>query len=80
LMFDLVPLAGSRREVRDLQRHPQFIRQLLQFDLSQPDPPPVVSARVCGDVEAVGAGVLLRAHLMPPLAQALHGEFRRVMT
>jgi hypothetical protein len=48
-MFDLVPLAGSRREVAYRNAQPGFIGQLLQFDFPEPQARTVAAARVGGD-------------------------------
>ena len=42
-MFDLVPLAGARREMADRERRSQLIGQGLQRHLPQPRPVPVAA-------------------------------------
>ena len=78
-MLDLVPLAGARREVADLQRQAQVVGQLLQRHLPQPAAAAVAAAAVGGDQQFAGLGEAPAAHLLPPAADAVGGELGRVV-
>ncbi len=60
-MLDLVPLAGARREVTDLDRHPCLVGQALQLDLPQARRIAVGTTAVCGDRQRAGVRVALPA-------------------
>lgn len=65
-MLDLVPPAGSGREVTDGHLQPGFRGERREFRVSQPVAVAVVPARVCGDQHPVGARILLASRLALP--------------
>ena len=73
-VFDLVPLAGARREVTDLHRESEFISQMLQLQTPQGYAVSVAAAAVSGDQQAPGPGVHRAPYLQPPAPNALHRE------
>src|SRR5579883_2790098 len=78
-MLDLVPLAGSRREVADVDREAELVREPLQFVLPDVRPIAVAAARVGGDEQVSRLGVALAAHLLPPRRDRGDREDRRVV-
>src|SRR3984957_14508430 len=78
-MLDLVPLAGSGREMMDLDGYTQFIGQALQFELPQSHARTVRSAAVGGDDQAPREWVANPADLSPPTADRLNREGRGVV-
>src|SRR5271165_2102392 len=77
-MLDLVPLAGSRREVTDRDLQPGFVGQLLQLQFPQPHSRPVAPSAVRRDQKLSGIGVHLPTHHAPPSPDALDRERRCV--
>src|SRR6202041_188305 len=78
-MLDLVPLAGSRREMMDLDGYAQLIGQALQFELPQSHARTVRSAAVGGDDQPTRERVANLADLSPPTADRLNRESRGVV-
>jgi len=78
-VFDLVPLAGARRQVVDGDLKAKLVGQALQLALPQPHPRAVAATAVGGDDQPCGAGVARPAHVLPPAAYGLHRERRRVV-
>ena len=50
-VLDLVPLAGARRKVRDMDGQVEIIRQPLEFGFPQPDPAAVTAATIGCDIQ-----------------------------
>ena len=73
-MLDLVPLAGSGRQVANRDGQLELVGQLLQLDLPQPHTIAVAAAAVGGDQQPPGGGVALPAHGSPPSADRADGE------
>src|SRR5450759_296281 len=78
-MFDLVPLAGSRRIVAHRDRHADLIAQSLKLHLPCPLPTAVPTATVSADQEPSRFAVVPPAIHTPPPPDTLDGEFRRFM-
>src|SRR3954447_5819704 len=78
-VFDLVPLAGTRREVADGHAQPGLVREALQRDLPQPRAAAVAAAPVGGDEQVGGTGVGGGAHLLPPAADGGNRQLRGVV-
>jgi len=78
-MLDLVPFAGSRREVAHLDGQSQAGRQALQCDLPQTAPAAIASSAIGCDQQRVGMRIAFDAHLVPPAADGLHRELRGVV-
>src|SRR3990172_3544088 len=75
-MLDLVPLAGSGREVADGDRQPALVGEPLQLGLPQTGAVAVRAAAVGGDRQALGVGVALVSELLPPPLDRGDGELR----
>ena len=73
-MLDLVPFAGPRREVADVDGQAQLARQVLQRDFPEPAAAAVAAAAIGGDQQLAGAGVARRTHLTPPATDRFDGE------
>ena len=67
-MFDLVPLAGSRRKVAHVDVQPRVISQLLQFFLPGTCPVPVAAACICCDEKVRRTRLGWQTHRFPPLS------------
>ncbi len=78
-MLDFVPFAGAGRKVTDLDQHAQFVSELLQLNFPQAHAVAVTATAVGGDQQAPRRRVEWLAHLVPPPADALDGEGRRVV-
>ncbi len=78
-MFDLVPLARSRREMANGNGQTRFVRQLLQFQFPQPQPPAVAAAAIGRDEQVPRLGIQLAAFGAPPTANGCDGESAGVM-
>ena len=78
-MLDLVPLAGTRREMTNRNRPVQLVNQPLQSYLPQPAATTVTATAICRNQEFMGWLVTQASHLLPPAADALDGEFRGIM-
>ena len=78
-VFDFVPFAGPRREMTDMDRHRQCIRQVLQRDLPQAATAAVAAAAISGHEQLFGGGMSLHAHLLPPAMNGRDREPRGVV-
>lgn len=78
-VLDLVPLAGSRREVADADGDTELVREPLQLVLPEMRSVAVAAARVGGDEDLACLRVPLRADLVPPRGDRRDREDRRVM-
>ena len=78
-MFDAVPLARARREVTDRDREAGAIGESLQFPLPEPESRAVAAPRVRCDHERPSRGIGRPTHPLPPAADGVHGEARRIM-
>src|SRR5919206_2334452 len=78
-VFDLVPLRGAGREMVDTDLDTKFVSQALQLPFPQPHARAVAAAPVGCDRETACAGVTGIAELVPPRADRVYGECRRVM-
>ena len=78
-MFDLVPLAGSRRIVSHRDRHAGLIAQSLKLHLPCPLPTAVSTATVSADQEPPRFAVVPPAIHTPSPPDTRDGEFRRFM-
>ena len=65
-VLDLVPLAGTRRQVADSDGEIEFISELLQFHLPQAQPRSIAATAIGRDGEMIGIGIAGRAHQLPP--------------
>jgi hypothetical protein len=75
----LVPLAGPRGQVVHLDGDADFVGQTLQLAFPQADAIAVGAAAVSGDDESGGLTVTAAADLLPPAANRVDREGRRVM-
>jgi hypothetical protein len=50
-LLELVPLAGARQKVRDVDGEVEIIRQPWEFRFPQPDPAAVTAAPIGGDIQ-----------------------------
>ncbi len=78
-VFDLVPLARSRRKVADGDAQPGLVGQFLQGDLPQSATRTVAPAAVRSDEQLPRFGKAAAAHPLPPTANGVHGKGRRVV-
>src|SRR5277367_2091342 len=78
-MLDLVPLTGSWRIMTNRYVQPCLIRPTLQFHLPQPKAVAITASAISTNQDLLRLGIKGVAHLLPPTANALHGETRRVM-
>ena len=78
-VFDLVPLAGSGREVANVDGHFQSIGQALQRELPKTTTATVAAAAVGGNEQFFRALMSLRSHFLPPSSNRLGGEVRGVV-
>src|SRR4029450_6440806 len=65
-MFDLIPLTGPRRKVPDVDRDPDLIGELLEFDLPQPIATGIAPPAIGRDEDRVGLRIRPLAHMPPP--------------
>src|ERR1700754_4977254 len=56
-VLDLVPLAGARRKVADVDREVEFIGELLKLGLPHARAVAVAAAGIGGDEDLAGAGI-----------------------
>src|SRR5216117_1774423 len=54
-MFDLIPLAGPRRKVPDVERQTDLVGELLEFDLPQPIATGIAPPTIGRDEDGVGS-------------------------
>src|SRR3954454_21381125 len=73
-VLDLVPLAGARWVVTDLDLEARLIGELLQCPTPQPRSWAVAAATVGGDQQAFRAPMALSPQPFPPAADRCHGE------
>src|ERR1700676_1387492 len=78
-MLDLVPFAGSRRQMTDGDGEAEFVGQTLQFSLPQPNPCAVAATAIGGDQQAACVGVSLASHGLPPASDGMNREACRVV-
>src|SRR6266851_6907412 len=78
-MLEPVPLTGARREMTDRDRETRAIRELLQLPLPEPKPRAIAPAGIGGDHERPSLAIGRSPHALPPSADRVHGEARRVM-
>ena len=65
-MFDLLPLAGPRRKVPDVERQTDLVGELLEFDLPQPMATGIAPPTIGRDEDGVGLRIRHLAHMPPP--------------
>src|SRR5438046_2068206 len=73
-MLNLIPLAGPRREVADVYRHPGLVGPFLERTLPQPGPVAVAAAGIGRDQQLAGPRVAGVPQLLPPTPDTGHGE------
>ena len=78
-MFYLVPLAGARRKVANLNVQARLLRESTEFEFPQAHTVPVAAATVSGDDQLFGLWIPLAAHAQPPAPDGLYRECRRVV-
>src|SRR5256885_4324280 len=78
-MFDLVPLTGPRRKVPDVDRDPDFIGELLEFDLPQPIATGIAPPTIGRDEDRMGLRICSLAHMPPPAPDGFHRTLGRVV-
>lgn len=77
-MLDLIPFAGSWREMADRDAQPRLVSQPLQGHLPQPNAGAVASATVRGHQQGRRVRITDPPHFLPPPTEGLHGKLRRV--
>src|SRR5260370_17621977 len=78
-VFDLVPLAGTRREVAHRYLQPCGIGHALQRHLPQPCARTVAAASIGGDQQLGCPGTRFAPHSAPPTPDRFDRELRRVL-
>ena len=78
-MFDLVPFAGARREMTDMNGHIELLSQLLDFDFPEAHATAIAAAAIGGDQQFHGLGVESYSHPLPPAANSRHGKLCGIM-
>lgn len=78
-VLNLVPLAGARRKVTDMDRQPQLGRQVLQCQLPKAAAAAVAAAPIGGDQQFLRAAIAGSAHLAPPPTDGLYSKARGVV-
>jgi len=78
-MIEFVPLAGPRWKVAHMDGHPQAYSQLLQGHLPQAAPAAGAATPVDLDQPFLCPWVSFGTHLLPPSADGLHRELRRIV-
>ena len=78
-MLDLVPLARPWREVGHGDLQPRLIREPLEFQFPQTHARPITPPAIRRDQQGPGLRVSALPHRLPPAANTLHGESRRVV-
>ena len=73
-MLDLVPFARSRREMANGNGKVCFVRQLLQFQLPEPQPRTVAAAVVRRYQQALRFGIQGLTFMAPPASNGRHGK------
>jgi hypothetical protein len=63
-MFDLIPFAGTRREMRYMNFFADLIGQFLQFDLPKSHSRTITSTPIRINVDGVGTRITLFTHLL----------------
>src|SRR6516162_603478 len=71
-VFDLVPLAGSGRKMRNGKLQLPLVRQSLQLPLPQSQSSSVAASRISGNEQALCLGIDSSAHRVPPAPNALY--------
>src|SRR5579871_3148658 len=77
-VFDLIPFAGARRKMADLDLEPGFVTQLLQFDLPQATAAAVAATAVSGDQQAPCLAMTMPAQTFPPASNRGDSKLGRV--
>ena len=73
-MFDLVPLARSRREMANGNGQARLVRELLQFEFPEPQPPTIAAPAVGRDEQVPRLGIQIAAFGPPPATNRRDGE------
>src|SRR5437867_8920682 len=78
-MFNLVPFAGTGREVADPEAKADLVSQSLQRHFPQPGAAAVAAATVGQNQYLARLRIGLRPHPIPPTTDGRGGKLRRVM-
>src|SRR5712692_5665550 len=78
-VLDLVPLTGAGRIVTNGDRPLNFVHKVLEVELPSPKAIPVAPSSVGTNQKPTSLGIALLPRHLPPAADALHGELRRVV-
>src|SRR6266849_1608193 len=78
-MFNLIPLAGSRRKVPHKYCQTTLVCQLLQLPFPKPRPRSIATPRIRRDEERTPLGVGPTSHRRPPSSDAIDRERGRIM-
>src|ERR1019366_5614116 len=78
-VLDLVPLAGSRRQMTDGNPQAGFVRQLLQLHFPKAYARPVAPTRIRRNQQPTGPRIKSLPHRVPPAPDALHRDCRRIV-
>src|SRR3954451_23821508 len=77
-VLHLVPFARTRRQVVNGDVDAQLVGKTLEFKLPQPHARAIAAAAIGGDGQPGGAGIAQTTNLLPPAADRLNRERRRV--
>ena len=75
-MLDLVPFAGSRRQMADRNREASLRGKPLQLQLPQPVARPIRTAAICNNEEVLTGWIQAAPNAAPPAPDTLHGKLR----
>src|SRR5437016_14429440 len=78
-MLNLVPLAGTRWEMANMNPQTQVIRQILQGHFPQPTTTAVAAAAICCDQQLAGRSIARAAHFDPPSSDRFSRESCRIV-
>jgi hypothetical protein len=79
-VFDLVPLTGSRRIMRDADGDAHLNGEALKMHFPRTQPMAVAAACVSTNQQTLGVRITLAAQQPPPAPDAFHGELSSVVT
>src|SRR5260370_13618904 len=78
-MLDLVPFAGTGRQMTDRDVDAEFVGESLQLALPEPDPHAIAAAAISSDQEPRRLRIVPPSHRLPPQANGIHGETRSIV-
>jgi hypothetical protein len=78
-VFDLMPLTGPRRKVSDVERDPDLIGALWEFDFPQPLATGIAPPAIGRDEDRVSLRIRPLAHMPPPAPDGFHRKLGGVV-